>query len=237
MFLTLVSIRLTSTGLHMRYQNLRENTHDFFSGVELQDWNGIGYKGGYDTAEFTSDISGTPSRCIAVQRYLNPAYRRLQAPRHRHGLRGRQPGRGLRRPGKDAGAGGLRALRGLRRTPVMPRLGLGIHEFVRGRAWRMGLHHDQQAQRDAYVGVTSSCPASCSTGPARFRIHEASRLESWSSRAARPSRGIRAKSHQGWSRAWKIRLIIKENPEWTISTTSPGLGNSWMPRPSLGMTV
>lgn len=74
MFLTLVSIRLTSTGLHMRYQNLRENTRDFFSGVELQDWNGIGYKGGYDTAEFTSDISGTPSHCIAVQRYLNPAF-------------------------------------------------------------------------------------------------------------------------------------------------------------------
>jgi hypothetical protein len=74
MFLTLVSIRLTSTGLHMRYQNLRENTRDFFSGVELNEWNGIGYKGGYDTAEFMSDISGTPSHCIAVQRYLNPAY-------------------------------------------------------------------------------------------------------------------------------------------------------------------
>jgi hypothetical protein len=74
MFLTLVSIRLTSNGLHMRYQTLRENTRDFFSGVELKDWNGIGYKGGYDTAEFTSDISGQPSHCIAVQRYLNPAY-------------------------------------------------------------------------------------------------------------------------------------------------------------------
>jgi hypothetical protein len=74
MFLTLVSIRLTSTGLHMRYQNLQENTRDFFSGVEVKDWNGIGYQGGYDTAEFTSDISGTPSRCIAVQRYLNPAF-------------------------------------------------------------------------------------------------------------------------------------------------------------------
>lgn len=74
MFLTMVSIRLTSTGLHMRYQNLRENARDFFSGVEMQDWNGIGNKGGYDTAEFTSAISGTPSRCIAVQRYLNPAF-------------------------------------------------------------------------------------------------------------------------------------------------------------------
>ena len=74
MFLTLVSIRLTSTGLHMRYQNLQENTRDFFSGVEVKDWNGIGYQGGYDTAEFTSDISGTPSHCLAVQRYLNPAF-------------------------------------------------------------------------------------------------------------------------------------------------------------------
>lgn len=74
MFLTMVSIRLTSTALHMRYQNLRENTRDFFTGVELKDWNGIGYKGGYDTAEFSSDISGTPSHCVAVQRYLNPAY-------------------------------------------------------------------------------------------------------------------------------------------------------------------
>jgi hypothetical protein len=74
MFLTLVSIRLTSTGLHMRYQNLQENTRDFFNGVEVKDWNGIGYQSGYDTAEFTSDISGTPSHCIAVQRYLNPAY-------------------------------------------------------------------------------------------------------------------------------------------------------------------
>ncbi|NJM92359.1 MAG: hypothetical protein HC861_06795 [Rhodospirillaceae bacterium] len=74
MFLTLVSIRLSSVGLHMRYQNLRENTRDFFSGVELRDWTGIGYQGGYDTAEFTSYISGTPSRCIAVQRYLNPAF-------------------------------------------------------------------------------------------------------------------------------------------------------------------
>ena len=74
MFLTLVSIRLTSAGLHMRYQKLEENTRDFFGGVEVKDWNGIGYKGGYDTAEFTSDISVTPSHCIAVQRYLNPAF-------------------------------------------------------------------------------------------------------------------------------------------------------------------
>ena len=74
MFLTLVSIRLTSTGLHMRYQNLRENTHDFFSGVELQDWNGIGYQSGYDTAEIHLAHQRHAFRCIAVQRYLNPAF-------------------------------------------------------------------------------------------------------------------------------------------------------------------
>ena len=74
MFLTMVSIRLTSSGLHMRYQDLRDNTRDFFSGVEVEDWTGIGKKDGYDTAEFTSDISGTPSHCIAIQRYLNPAF-------------------------------------------------------------------------------------------------------------------------------------------------------------------
>jgi hypothetical protein len=73
MFLTVLSIRLTSTGLHMRYQNLRENTRDYFN-IEMDGWSGIGYKGGYDTAEFTADISGQPSQCIAVQRYLNPAY-------------------------------------------------------------------------------------------------------------------------------------------------------------------
>src|SRR5919198_203022 len=44
MFLTLVSIRLTSTGLHMRYQDLQENTRDFFNGVEVKDWNAIGHK-------------------------------------------------------------------------------------------------------------------------------------------------------------------------------------------------
>ena len=73
-FLTMVSIRLTSSGLHMRRENLRENTRDFFSGIEPKDWNGIGSKGGYDTAEFTSDISGQPRHCIVVQRYLDPAH-------------------------------------------------------------------------------------------------------------------------------------------------------------------
>lgn len=72
MFLTVVSVRLTATRLYMRRQDLRENTRDFFSTIELNDWNGIGNKSGYDMAEFSADISGQPSRCIALQRYLNP---------------------------------------------------------------------------------------------------------------------------------------------------------------------
>ncbi|HWA47298.1 MAG TPA: hypothetical protein VG742_03445 [Dongiaceae bacterium] len=74
MFLTVVSRRLTAVHLYMRRQDLRANTRDFFSSVELNDWNGIGNKSGYDMAEFASDVSGQPSHCLALQRYLNPAY-------------------------------------------------------------------------------------------------------------------------------------------------------------------
>lgn len=72
MFLTLRSVRLTATRLYMRRVDLRENTRDFFSSIDLDDWNGLGNKSGYDMAEFSAEISGQPSRCIALQRYLNP---------------------------------------------------------------------------------------------------------------------------------------------------------------------
>lgn len=74
MFLTVVSRRLTAVHLYMRRQDLRSNTRDFFASMELNDWNGIGNKSGYDMAEFASDVSGQPSHCLALQRYLNPAY-------------------------------------------------------------------------------------------------------------------------------------------------------------------
>lgn len=73
-FLTMISVRLQSTNLYMRYQGLRDNARYFFGGVDLNKWNGIGNKGGYDTAEFESEISGQPSHCVAVQRYMNPAF-------------------------------------------------------------------------------------------------------------------------------------------------------------------
>lgn len=72
MFLTVVSVKLTATRLYLRRIDLRENTRDYFSSIDLNDWTGIGNKNGYDMAEFTSDISGQPSKCIALQRYMNP---------------------------------------------------------------------------------------------------------------------------------------------------------------------
>lgn len=74
MFLTVVSRRLTAVHLYMRRQDLRANTRDFFSSIQLNEWNGIGNKAGYDMAEFASEVSGQPSHCLAMQRYLNPAY-------------------------------------------------------------------------------------------------------------------------------------------------------------------
>ena len=47
---------------------------DRFDEEGSRDWKGIGRKGGYDTAEFTADISGRKSHCITVQRYTNAAY-------------------------------------------------------------------------------------------------------------------------------------------------------------------
>lgn len=72
MFLTVVSVRLTATRLYLRRQDLREGTRDFFNSIELDGWNGLGNKNGYDTAEFKADISGQPSHCLAIQRYMNP---------------------------------------------------------------------------------------------------------------------------------------------------------------------
>jgi len=74
MFLTVVSRRLTAVHLYMRRQDLRSNTRDFFSSIPLDEWNGIGNKSGYDMAEFASEVSGQPSHCLALQRYMNPAY-------------------------------------------------------------------------------------------------------------------------------------------------------------------
>ena len=74
MFMTIVGVRITATRLYMEYRGLRQNFSDAFTHVEVQDWNGIGNKNGYDSAEFTAVISGLPSSCVAIQRYTNAAW-------------------------------------------------------------------------------------------------------------------------------------------------------------------
>lgn len=74
MFMTVVGVRITATRLYMEYRGLRQNFSEAFTHIEVQDWNGVGNKGGYDSAEFTAVISGLPSSCVAIQRYTNAAW-------------------------------------------------------------------------------------------------------------------------------------------------------------------
>lgn len=73
-FMTVVGVRITATRLYMEYRGLRQNFNEVFGNVEAKDWNGIGNKGGYDSAEFTAVVSGLPSSCVAIQRYTNAAW-------------------------------------------------------------------------------------------------------------------------------------------------------------------
>jgi hypothetical protein len=74
MFMTMVGIKITATRIYMEYRGLRQNFRDTFDEIEVEDWNGIGNKNGYDSAEFTAVISGLPSACVAIQRYTNAAW-------------------------------------------------------------------------------------------------------------------------------------------------------------------
>lgn len=74
MFMTVVGVYVRATRLYMEYRGLRQNFTEAFTHIEVQDWNGIGNKGGYDSAEFTAVISGLPSSCVAIQRYTNAAW-------------------------------------------------------------------------------------------------------------------------------------------------------------------
>jgi len=74
MFLTLASMQVNAPRIYFEYRNLSQNFHDVFRDIEPREWKGIGNKNGYDSAEFKTDISGVPSRCIAIQRYTNHAW-------------------------------------------------------------------------------------------------------------------------------------------------------------------
>ena len=73
-FMTVVDIRITATRIYMEHRSLKENFRDAFTHIEIKDWNSVDKKNGYDIAEFTAEISGYPSSCIAIQRYTNPMH-------------------------------------------------------------------------------------------------------------------------------------------------------------------
>jgi len=73
-FFTVVSQLVLAPRIYLEHRNLSESFHSVFEHTEAAEWKGIGNKGGYDVAEFKSDVSGQQSVCIAIQRYTNPAW-------------------------------------------------------------------------------------------------------------------------------------------------------------------
>ncbi len=74
-FFTMVERRITGQPhVFMQYRGLRENFNAMFKQEGVKDWKELDKKGGFEVAEFSRDISGQDSHCIAVQRYTNPMY-------------------------------------------------------------------------------------------------------------------------------------------------------------------
>jgi hypothetical protein len=73
-FMTVVGFRVTAPRIYLEYRSLRQSFDGAFSHVEVEDWKAIGKEDGYDRAEFTAEISGLPSSCVAIQRYTNAAW-------------------------------------------------------------------------------------------------------------------------------------------------------------------
>lgn len=72
-FFTMVERRITGEPhVFMQYVSLRENFDATFKEEGLKGWKEIDKKAGFEVAEFSRDISGVDSHCIAVQRYTYP---------------------------------------------------------------------------------------------------------------------------------------------------------------------
>jgi len=74
LFLTMTSQVITAPRIYLEHRSLSQSFSNMFGQEDVREWNGVGNKNGYDVAEFKTDISGNESRCIAVQRYTNPAW-------------------------------------------------------------------------------------------------------------------------------------------------------------------
>ena len=74
-FFTMLESRITEQPhVFMQYRGLRENFNAMFKEEGVKGWKELDKKAGFEVAEFSRDISGQDSRCIAVQRYTNPMY-------------------------------------------------------------------------------------------------------------------------------------------------------------------
>jgi len=73
-FFTVVSQLVLAPRIYLEHRNLSESFHSTFDHADVAEWKGLGNKGGYDVAEFKSDVSGQQSVCIAIQRFTNPAW-------------------------------------------------------------------------------------------------------------------------------------------------------------------
>jgi len=73
-FLTVVSQLIQAPRIYLEHRGLSQSFHDTFEHADAADWKGLGNKNGYDLAEFSTEISGQPSKCIAIQRYTNHAW-------------------------------------------------------------------------------------------------------------------------------------------------------------------
>jgi hypothetical protein len=74
-FFTMAERRITEQPhAFLQYRRLRENFNAMFKEDGIKDWKSLDKRAGYEVAEFSRDISGRDSRCIAVQRYTNPMY-------------------------------------------------------------------------------------------------------------------------------------------------------------------
>ena len=89
----------------------------------------------------------------------------------------------------------------------------------RGSLESLGLHHDQQAARRAYVGMTTDLRSRArhhraGHGSVFTRKYNCHRLVHFEQFDTVLDAKAREKAMKEWKRAWKIELIENWNPEW-----------------------
>ena len=77
----LLAIDLRATGdIYYTYQSLYNRTKDYFSDMDVKDWQKGEDFAGFEIGEFDGSVRAHPSQCLAFQRSVNPirgGYRRV----------------------------------------------------------------------------------------------------------------------------------------------------------------